>query len=965
MPKVSKIQPGFTTGEISKQVYGRVDQPRYEQGLAFCQNYIPLIQGPLVRRPGTKFVCYVKDSTKPPVLIPFQFSVSQNYMLEVGEKYIRFYQNEGQIVTSSNSFIVAGLYGQVDPPVVPSNTHTMGFQFTGIRSVATPSNNEQILSSSVLTSGSVLELQTPYFWTDVKQIKWAQKQDTLYLTHPSYQPMKLQRTGVNTWDLKVIGFQDGPYLPLNSYQTIADNARTGISVSAPIAATGSTQYQVNTYPICYATSIVAVGSQSLSIQFNTTPYFQTGDNVFITGVTATGQAQVNNVTMNALIPGFEWSITNSSSSQASWTVVSCQNSSIIVTNPSMSGFGPGVVYGGGGSVQPALLQLITASSGTQWADLAAGSSGINLSTNTLRNIGIVLNGIRYWGNIYRAQNAASFYINMGLGQGMPIGSASFWYLGTYSRINGFPSACAFYQDRLVFNGPPSSPQEIDGSMTSLYETFSASGSNAQVSNNNALQFNLASQDLNAIRWIKSNPQGLLLGTAGGEWAVTPGGTNNPISPTNIQANQVSAFGSADVDSILVGNAALYVQRAQRKLRELLYYWQVGNFRSTNISELAQHITLPTLTKIANQKEPHAVVWGLRSDGQLLTLTYNRDDVTFQANAGWARQPLGGRSDSAGSAPTVNSIAVIPSSDATYDELWMVTKRYMNGSTLGCVEYMTKFFDENTPQEQAYHFDCGATYNSSIVVTGISVAGSCVITAPNHGITNSSVVRFYNCVGMNISYADANGVSQSSNPINYQTFIVQSVSTNAFFIQDFTGSYINTNSCSVYVGSAVVNQLVSSISGLGFLAGETVSVLADGGIHVNTSITQAGVLNLAYPAAVVSVGYQYNSDAQMLRTHEGSAQGTSIGSFRRVNRVAFMLHNVGDLSFGPSFTNLIPAEFYQSDVNKAGVAPPLFDGIYRDGIEGEAGFTDTVCFRQNSGLPGMIQSVTRFLEESDV
>src|SRR5216684_8164926 len=108
MPKVNKIQTSFKSGEVSKQVYGRVDDPRYDQALIYCQNYLPLIQGPLTRRPGSKYVSYVKDSTKPPVLIPFQFSQTQSYIIEVGDLYMRFYNNEAQIVTSSNSFQVHG-----------------------------------------------------------------------------------------------------------------------------------------------------------------------------------------------------------------------------------------------------------------------------------------------------------------------------------------------------------------------------------------------------------------------------------------------------------------------------------------------------------------------------------------------------------------------------------------------------------------------------------------------------------------------------------------------------------------------------------------------------------------------------------------------------------------------------------------------------------------------------------------
>lgn len=972
MPKVNKIQTSFSAGEISKQAYGHVDNPRYEQGLIYCQNYMPLIQGPLTRRPGTKYVGFVKDSTKLPVLIPFQFSQSQNYVLEFGDKYIRFYQNEGQIVTSSNSFLVTGLYA----PAYSSNTlgsnnfSAAMVRFTAIRNSGV-ANPVEILynTSALIAAGTILELTTPYAYQDLKNIKYTQKQDTLYLTHPSYQPAKLIRTGANTWDLKQLYVQDGPYLPLNSYASIADQAL--VTFAPQNSGTPYINIQAGSSVAIVGASAVAI-SNYIRITTSTAHGFQNGAKIVVTSVQGTGEA--NNVDNGSGGIGSSFptvSITNSSPQNAYWVATNVTQNTIDLLGSNFQN-----PYSAFGIVAPAVFQLtaLPNSSSYTWADMLVNSSGLATTPFPLtwgpglRTIGLVntTTGGRYSGRINKVNNAGNAQVILDPGNVLPDSSViTKWSMGVWNNQLGFPSACTFHQDRLVFSGPPSFPQELDGSMTGQYETFSASGSNAIVNANNAVQFNLNSNDLNQIKWLLSSPLGLLAGTQAGEWAVTPSTQNAALSPTNIKADQVTAFGCADAQALFVGNAALYIQRAQRKVRELLYYWQVGNFRSTNLSDLSQHITVPSVSKIVSMKEPNAFVWALRADGNLLSLTYNRDDITLQANSGWARHVLGGRSDASGSAPVVNSIAVIPSGDTTFDELWLVTQRYLNGSTLGCVEYMIRPFDDYQAQETAAHFDCGGQYSSSIIVTNLTVAGSCVVTATNHGLTNSSTVRFYNTVGMNITSTDINGLVSSSNPLNYSTFVVTSVSTNNFFIRDFNGNYINTNSCSVYIGSAVVNQMITSISGITWLAGEAVSVVADGGIHVNTSVSLSGVLTLSYPAAKVNFGYSYNSDAQMLRTHEGSAQGTSIGATRRVNRVAFMLHNVGDFSFGPTFTRLIPAELFSADSGLADSAPMLFDGIYREGIESDYGFDDTICWRQSSGLPGMIQSVTRFLEEQDV
>lgn len=984
MPKFAKIQSSFSAGQISPSAYGRVDSPRYEAALALCQNYVPTIQGPLIRRPGFKHVAPVKASggqapTQKPIIIPFQFSANQNYVLEMGDKYIRFFQNEAQVVTNTTSFSVFGSYGQVQnnayAALLDPGAYKWGFRFSGVRSSFLPNPGEQIISSSVVAAGTVLELATPYAAQDLANIKFTQKYDTVYLDHPSYLPHKLIRTGVNTWDLKQILTQDGPYLPINSYQSIGDNANvylqplpipgiqsTFLGSSAIFVATGPSFEISNIQQITGGSTTLGVAR--VSTRLNHT--FNNGDKIAIQPMFGApfnlGADPIQNVNSPSSGQSF---LTNSSVSQAYWVVQNVGSSTFDVGPISLQN-----VYTCSLAASPALFQLVQGSSGVSWADIQVASTqasitGVNLCK--LRNIALINNGTRYWGHITAVAAANMAVVYMGQAQQLPnFQSSAFWQLGVYNLINGFPSAVALHQDRLVHAGAPAFPQQFDASMSGLYEVYSASGSNLQVSNNNALQFTLASQDLNQIRWLKSHTQGLLAGTSGAEFSITPSNQASALTPTSINATEVTHYGSGDTDAVQMGTAVLFVQKAKKKIRELSYFWQLGNFKADNVAETSEDLTGPGIAQMVATREPKAVIWMRRTDGLLTSMSYSKSTDQPQATVGWAPQRLGGKSDSAGTTPIVNGLTVIPSSDGTYDQLWAVVTRFINSSAYTSVEYMTKYYTEDVGnQDFAYHLDCGGTYNSSIVVTGISIGSSCIVTSPNHGLANSSVIKFYNTVGLNISTTDINGNTTVTNQLNGNTFVVQSVAVNTFQIYDFKGNAINTNSSSVYVGSSVIRQLVSSVSGLTWLAGETVGVVADGGIHPDVTVTQAGVLNLSFPAAIVSYGYRYNSDAQMLRTHEGSAIGTSIGQTRRCNRVAFMLHHVGDFNVGRNFDRMVPLMFDFADVTPTDNAPGLFSGIHREGVESAYGFTDTICFRQNSGLPGMIQAVTRFVEENDV
>ena len=100
MPEFGPIQSNLTVGEITPRLFGRVDLPRYQHGLALCKNFRIMPHGGATRRSGTRYVATVKTSSAGPVhLIPFSFSDTQEYVLELGNLYSRFYTLSGQLVS--------------------------------------------------------------------------------------------------------------------------------------------------------------------------------------------------------------------------------------------------------------------------------------------------------------------------------------------------------------------------------------------------------------------------------------------------------------------------------------------------------------------------------------------------------------------------------------------------------------------------------------------------------------------------------------------------------------------------------------------------------------------------------------------------------------------------------------------------------------------------------------------------
>ena len=87
------VQTNGTAGELSPRLLGRSDLDKFSTGFQRLENFIVQKHGGVIRRSGTNFVAEAKDSIagtdRIVRLIPFQFSVSQTYILEFGHLYIR------------------------------------------------------------------------------------------------------------------------------------------------------------------------------------------------------------------------------------------------------------------------------------------------------------------------------------------------------------------------------------------------------------------------------------------------------------------------------------------------------------------------------------------------------------------------------------------------------------------------------------------------------------------------------------------------------------------------------------------------------------------------------------------------------------------------------------------------------------------------------------------------------------
>lgn len=91
-------QANFSKGEISEELIARIDVPAYATALRRANNVTILKYGGVTKRPGTRLVSEVYDGTGDVRLVPFQFSLTQTYIIEMGQAYARFAVNGGLVV---------------------------------------------------------------------------------------------------------------------------------------------------------------------------------------------------------------------------------------------------------------------------------------------------------------------------------------------------------------------------------------------------------------------------------------------------------------------------------------------------------------------------------------------------------------------------------------------------------------------------------------------------------------------------------------------------------------------------------------------------------------------------------------------------------------------------------------------------------------------------------------------------
>ena len=465
------------------------------------------------------------------------------------------------------------------------------------------------------------------------------------------------------------------------------------------------------------------------------------------------------------------------------------------------------------------------------------------------------------------------------------GSTVDWRLGAWSDTTGWPSCTTFYQDRLFFGNTTDNPNTVWGSKSGDFENFASSETDGTVGDSSALVFTLATDQVNAIRWMFGSKQ-LQLGTSDGPFIMSSGSDNLALTPTNVTVHKETSDGVAAQIPIGAGKATLYTDRNLRRLRELMYRYDQDGYVSVDLSLIAEHIVSgSTIKGIAYARSPDNLIWVALADGSLRCCTYERE----QEVVAWHRHIPGGTfgnctvtvTDYANIAN--NSKLVLTKSDGTITTFYSATS-----STTG------KFHSTTSNNQTATNLktlidadsDFTATVASNVVtIKETSRAGASPLTITTGDSTRLAVT----------SQAQAKVLSIATIPTNDETedqiymIVERTINGNTKHYVEFLEEVFDTakgnsvsNAFFVDSGLTYTGASANSVSGLSHLEGETVQVLVDGAVHPNRTVS-SGAVSLASSGTEIHVGLAYKAKAVTLDPEVQTETGASQGKVRRIER----------------------------------------------------------------------------------
>lgn len=493
-----------------------------------------------------------------------------------------------------------------------------------------------------------------------------------------------------------------------------------------------------------------------------------------------------------------------------------------------------------------------------------------------------------------------------------------------------PGTCCFFQQRLYYGGSSQFPQTFWASQPGFYNNFNIS---QPTQADDELEDTLVSKQVNTIKNMLPMPGGLIVFTAQGAWQLSSGTGNlastGAVTPINATANAQTYNGSSDLPPIPINWAVLYPQ-LDGAVIELNYNIYAAIYTGQDISVLSNHLFIAhTLKEWAYAQKPFKIVWAIRDDGTLLSLTY----VKEQEMIGWARHDTNGQ---------FMSVATVL--EGQYDATYVVAKRFIGGQWLQYVERLDDRVSFPYGAEDSWAVDCGIRTNLPAPAANLTIS-----SATSSATFTADAAVFGSAAIGDVIRADG-GVATITQLISgsiVQASFVRNIPVEGTILQ--TGLPLPVSS-----GNWTLARPSTVFSGLDYLNGQTVKILADGDV-ITDQVVSNGTITLLQPATKVIVGLGFTCQLQTMPLDLGNERDTVQGKRKKINAVSLRLKDTRGLQYGNTFTNMFPIK-EMSPSTQMGATIPLVTSD--EWVVWDPAWTvpGQMCFQSTDPLPATILGV---------
>lgn len=913
-------QYAFVAGEVSPEFFGRTDLVKYSLGVSTAVNWFVGFRGGMYTRSGHSFCGEIMADDKEIVLHRF-IATGDDYVLMFGHQYMRVVRNGGYVLESAKSITGATT---ADPCVVTCASHgysngdwvyvsgvggmsELNGRYFEVDSVTTNTfvlrTPDQVdLDASgytAYTSGGtcsrVYTLTTTYDADHLRDLRIEQElEDTVTvfkLTHTSYKPRKLVYTNDTSWSLSDVTFGSVAAAPTNVTLTPSASGSAGVAFGVTALVNG-VETVLSDYGMSEASVNYTATAGSMKVTWNrvanATEYFVYRSLVLPTGADITKGHELGYVGRALSTQFTDQNITPDFTKLAPVNFNPFADGAIETIN---------VTNGGSGYSKSSTVSMSGGGSGF------VGYPVVN-AAGTLLSI-VIING----GSGYSSPTAT---VSGGSGASISVTA------GPSSGNN--PAVYKKFQQRGVYAGTLNYPMTIYGSRAGQTENYDV---NVILQEDDSYTFALDESSIQPIEHLVALRSGLLVFTS---QTVTQlkSGQGKALSPINALAEPQVYKGISSAKPLTVELDVIFCQQFSNAVNAMMYTEYTESFELQNISLLSDHLLGPNkqIIRMEYAEEPDKIIYCLREDGIMLTLTYDRNEQVF----GWARQQTQGLYRD-----------MVSLQEGAVWKMYYVVERYINGKWRKFLERQEN--RDITHVEDYVGTDASLSYGLTYPNATLSLDG---VTGTDITATTSANVFSSGDVG-NVIYAGGGKLEITAYTSGTEVTCKALRDVTDVIPERTPLTALRQVSTKWSMGTPTL-----SIGGLWHIEGETVDILADGDVYQSRTVS-SGKVSIDRAATKITVGLPYNCDLKTLPVT--STQDLIEPLKKIIQGLGITLYKTRGLSLGPDFDSLVDMKDL-TDEDWGEILKLRNETVYEE-LEDSWDTDGVICLRQNYPLPAAV------------